>query len=351
VPFFVASAVFCGIAMLAQRSGGALLETLSLSTRCLNAVLVYGLYVQRAIWPFGLAPFYPHPDQEISLTAAGVSLAFLIIVTIFAWAGARRFPFVAIGWLWYLGTLVPMIGLVQIGQQQMADRYTYFPLLGLYIAVGWLIATLAPASTRRRYVLPAVASLVIALYGAIGFVQAGHWRDTFTLFNHALKVTPDNSVAHAALGAALVRQDRLDEAAAEYRAALALHDDFGEVHNDLGLILLQQQRYPEAKRHFERMIELNPRYANAYGNLGILHGQLGDYGRSVAFSERAIEIDPLQVSFYRNLASAFSAQGRVDEAVDRLHRALELAPGDAATQTQLEELLAMKSNRRQSRQP
>ena len=205
--------MFCVVAVMAQASGGAIPKSLSLTARVLNAILAYGLYLQRALLPIGLAPFYPHPAGGLSVIGVGISFVILAVITGFAISGVRRRPYVFTGWFWYLGSLVPVIGFVQIGRQQLADRYTYLPLLGIYLAdARWLIPSLVPDSTARRRYLPVAAVAAVAVYAVLGFVQVGYWHDGITLFQHALDVTEDNPTTRQALGSALFRKERFREA-------------------------------------------------------------------------------------------------------------------------------------------
>jgi hypothetical protein len=328
LPFLVLSAVFSVVAVIAQSRGRAVrsLEFLPLTTRCLNAVVVYSRYVGRTLFPINLAPFYPHPGSQLSLFEVVLAFVVLSAITAIAIANVRRRPFLLVGWLWYVGGLVPMIGLVQIGGQQMADRYTYFPLLGLYMAAGWLIPARLPVPISRKSSVPMIAAGVVVAYGTIAFVQAGYWRDSVTLFRHALAVTDDNSLARAALGSALlergqfdeslvhlqraVRMDpgdaqvhfllgcslqgtaSMDEAVAEYRASLVIDERNSSAHNNLGLILYQQRRYAEARRELLRALELDENNVRACVNLALLSADARAYAESIAFSRRALKLDP-----------------------------------------------------------
>jgi hypothetical protein len=190
IPLFVVSAAFCAMALWAQSAGHSTrsLADMPLSIRALNAVSAYGPYLEKGLLPCGLAIFYPHPGLRIEWAAVALSVTVLTAITVFAITTVRRWPFVLMGWLWFLGTLVPMIGLVQVGLQQRADRYVYLPNLGLYIAIAWLVPAIVTAPIARRRVLPAVAGAVVAVYATIAFAQVGQWRDGIVLMRHALAV-------------------------------------------------------------------------------------------------------------------------------------------------------------------
>jgi Tfp pilus assembly protein PilF len=350
IPFLVASAAFCAIALFAQSDGRAVrsLTVVPLANRCLNAIFVYGLYAWRALFPLNLAPFYPHPGARLRATEVILVLAILSAFTCFCVANVRRRPFVLVGWLWYLGTLVPMIGLVQIGGQQMADRYLYFPALGLYAAVAWVLPSSPSVSPVRRWLLPTVATAVVATYAGLAFIQTGYWSESVTLFRHALAVTDDNALARSALGSALLEQGQFDEAivhlkkaaeldpadaqvhfllgsglqgddclreaAAEYRTSLAIDDCNASAHNNLGLILFQGRHYAEAQQEFVRALEEDENDQRALVNLALLYGELHDYEHSLQYSQRALALDPSLDVCRRLIAVARRAQGRFAEA-------------------------------------
>ena len=205
LPFFAMSALACVITVLAQSSGQGVgpLSIYPLSARVLNAISAYGLYLRKALLPYDLAIFYLNLRPNLRLmTLINVALVFAVLaaVTTFAIANRRRRPYLLVGWLWFLGTLVPMIGLVQVGDQQLADRYAYFPMIGVYAAIAWLVPSLSmfQGESRQRW-LRGVAAIVVAIYGAVAFVQVGYWHDTVTVCTHAMAVTTDNTLARLAL--------------------------------------------------------------------------------------------------------------------------------------------------------
>jgi tetratricopeptide (TPR) repeat protein len=377
LPYFVASAAFCVVAVLA--CGVNIRQGIPAVPRLLNVVWSYGVCLRRAILPYGLAPFYPYAGSRVSLIGVAVSFVVLAMLTTFAVWNARRRPSFLVGWLWFLGTLVPTIGLVQIGLQQMADRYAYFPLIGLYVAAAWLLRSFEPATLVRRYAVPTVAVAVLCVFATLAVIQAAYWHDGVKLFSHALAVTEDNPVARRGLGSALFLKDdyadslphlqqavllapddpethysfardlealgRTEPVIKEYEAALALNDAYPEAHNDLGLVLFSLGRYQAAQKHFRRAIEINPNYADAYGNMGIVYGQLGNFERSIACSVRALEIGPGMVGCQRNLAFALTAAGRLDDAIARWQDVLKASPDDADARTELERLSDLRSRR------
>jgi Flp pilus assembly protein TadD len=382
VPFLVVSTAFCVIAVIAQGSGHAVasLSTFPLATRCLNALIVYVDYLQKTLLPQNLAVFYPHPGEQYFPAMVGGAAALLVAISAAAVVGVRRYPFLFVGWTWYLGTLVPMIGIVQVGRQQMADRYTYFPLIGLFMAIVWLIAELVPTGVLRTKVLPAVAVTSLAALSAATFIQIGYWHDSLVLFRHALECGPHNPVAASALGSTLVEQGettegvpllesavqmaphdaeahynlgvglekigRLDAADEQYESALALDESDPRAHTNLARNLWKRHQYSAAKQHFLRAIEIDKDHVSAYVNLGALCGETGDFVGSIAYNQRALELDPTLLLCHYNIALALRATGRLDEAVDRLRYLLILSPDDPDARRELARTLAMQHSSR-----
>ncbi len=234
IPLFIVSVVFCVIVLAAQAEGRAIRSFVPLASRCLNAAVVYGHYLWQTLFPFHLAPYYPHPGRDLSVLAVVAGLSALLAITIFAFVSAKRRPFVLVGWLWYLGTLVPLIGFVQIGGQQMADRYMYFPSLGLYVALAWLVPSSNSLAGVRNRILPMAGAGVIGAYACLAFLQVDYWRDSVTLFRHALAVTRDNAFARSALGSALLERGQYDEAIVHLQKAVELDPGDAQVHFQLG---------------------------------------------------------------------------------------------------------------------
>jgi Flp pilus assembly protein TadD len=384
LPFFAAAAAFSAIAMFAQTHAGSVrtLEQFPLAARCTNAIVVYVAYLWKAVYPHDLAVFYPYPQAGFSSVAVGFASGLLLSITAASIAGFRRYPFLLIGWLWYLGTLVPVIGLVQIGLQQMADRYTYFPLIGIFLAVAWLVPELVPAGLLRTRVLPTVAVASVVLLAAATFTQIGYWRDNVTLMRHSKDCTPDNLLAHQYLGCVLVLEGaanggdvsegvaeletavrmgprsadtryrlatglqkvgRFDEAAEQYRTALAIDDRLPKAHTNLGLLLLKRRKFEEAKRHYLRALEIDETFVNAHVNLAFLCLTMGDNSAAIAHAERALELHPPQPqACHVCIGLALRGQGRLDEAIHRLRYAVELSPNDEIAKRELARTLEMK---------
>ncbi|HEX4071365.1 MAG TPA: tetratricopeptide repeat protein [Planctomycetaceae bacterium] len=368
IPFLVLSAVFCVVAVLAQASGLSVrsLEAAPPAIRLANAAIAYVSYLQKAIVPWNLGVYYPF-STDLSLPLVAFSLALLVALSALAVEFRRRYPFFAIGWFWYLGTLVPMIGLVQVGLQQMADRYAYFPFLGLYLALGGFV-------TSRRATVA-----VVGVYGILGFVQTGYWHDTLTLLDHTASVTRDNSFVRLALGDGLLADGRLDEALEQYRKAvtlapadpgmhckwaevlfrydtpesarreyeiaLALNDKTGEAHRGLGLYFLGRKDLAGAKRQFQLALAADPGDQENHLNLARLDRTLGDFQGSIDHCRGALAINDNLLEAHRLLAQNLESLGRWDEAADRLRDILSIEPRDNEARQKLEAAIRMSKHR------
>jgi tetratricopeptide (TPR) repeat protein len=380
IPFFAGSAAFSAVALYSQSSGGAMKAHFSFSTRCGNAIVSYLTYLEKAAYPVNLAVFYPHPNLNLALTSVTLAAVILLAITVTAIASIRRFPFWFVGWFWYLGTLVPMIGLVQVGVQQMADRYSYFPLIGIFLAITWLVPELARAGIVRERILPLTAFAAVLLYSALAFGQVSYWRDSVTLLRHAQSCTPENVTIHSCLGAALIQAGKPAEAVAEFQTAIrlaprdtilcnglaasylllgrkddaltqyrhAITIDPGSVEALIGMasILIEGGQLEEARRLLERALALDPGNALIYCNLASLSVKSADFPRALSYADQGLARNPqLYVcDFYA--AQALRGQGRLDEAIRRLERFLEFAPGDAVAERELKLIReAQKANR------
>ncbi len=273
LPLFALAAVSCGVTIWAQHRGGAIssLERLPVGLRIANAAVSYVRYMEKVVWPSGLAVFYPHrawpPGAVIAAGAILVAVSGLVI------RKALREPHLAVGWFWFIGVSVPVIGLVQVGSQSMADRFTYLPLIGLFIMLCWSV----PSRVMERRDLKAIAwvaaAAVVAVCAALSRVQVGYWRDSETLFRHALDVTRGNWVAHNKLGNALAQSGKIEEAIAHYKQALWVTPNFAEAHYNLGIALAQTGKIEEAIAQYEQVLRISPDYAEAHYNLGVALGQ------------------------------------------------------------------------------
>ena len=249
------------------------------------------------------------------------------------------------GWLWYLGTLVPVIGIVQVGMQSMADRYTYVPHIGLFIAVVWGIGELASRQASGRKILAAVTGVVFAGLTVVTWNQLSYWRNSITLFEHALRVTEQNSLAHLNLGVALNRTGKVSEAADHYRKTLRINPNSSGGHFNLANYYSSTGRKDEALHHYREAIRVNPRYANAYNNLGLLMVSERRAEEAIPYYRRAIELDPSNAGVRYNYGIALAAAGRLPEAIEQFKSALEGRPNYPEAHNYLGMALLMQGNR------
>jgi tetratricopeptide (TPR) repeat protein len=338
-PFFLLTIGSCVVTYLAQRARSVIsLEQHPLDLRVGNALLSYGRYLLKTIWPTDLAIIYPLPSQLVWAHVAIVAVM-LAVISCSVWLVRRRHPCLLVGWLWFLGTLVPVIGLVQVGRAAMADRYSYVPLIGVFIAVVYGVQTLA---VRFRF-KPAALGLVagLALAGCLFSTerQLGYWRDDESLFGHAVAVTQNNATAHINLGVALEQQGRRDEALTNYQAALRIDPDSVEAHNDLANFLDAMGKPDEALVHYREALRLNPKAPLAHMNLGSLLLELGQFDEAMAQYHEAARRAPEDSRPHYLMGKAQLRQGRSAEAVAHFRDALRLNANDVQVLTWLARVL------------
>jgi tetratricopeptide (TPR) repeat protein len=332
LPLFALSAAAAALAVASQESARAMgdLATLPLAQRLANAALALVGYLGKTFWPAQLAIFYPHPalvgPDSFSPLAPRVLAAALLLVAITALAvwQRRRRPYLAVGWLWFTGMLVPVLGLVQVGEQSMADRYTYLPQIGLFVALAWGARDLARARPRLRRALAVATPAVLVALAAASAFQLRHWRDGRSVFSHALAVTERNYFAHNHLGRTLENTGDLEGAAEHYELAVLIRPSAGALSN-LGSVLSKLGRQDEAVARLEQALRLDPRSADALNNLGVVYRALGKPALAISLYERALALEERAATHY-NLGSALVAQGQVERGARHLERALELDP-------------------------
>ncbi len=341
IPFFVLAALASVVTFVAQQHGGAVasFEDLPLGARVGNALISYCRYLGKVFWPTDLAVFYPHPGywpmEQVLL--AGV-LIIGISVVLFVKRG--RYPFLLMGWLWFVGTLVPVIGLVQAGEVAMADRYTYVPSLGVLILAIWGAYELTRSWRHQAMVLSVAGSAAIVLCIGLTRQQLGYWKDNGTLFRHALEVTENNCLAHKALGDALVKKGQLEEAISQYREAIRLIPGYAEAHYNLGTSLLKMGQIDEAISQFQEAILRNTEYADAYDNLGTALIKKGQVDGAIVQYQEAIRLKPGYADAHYNLGNAFLKKDQTGEAVRQFQEVIRLKPEDAEAHNNLGAALA-----------
>ena len=334
LPFFALALLSGVLTVLAQQRAGAVigLEAVSPTARAANAALAYVNYLGMTVWPTGLVALYPHPKEYVSWLAAAGALALLVLATSVLTGVVRSRRYLAVGWLFYLATLVPVIGIVQVGVQAMADRYTYVPLIGIFVLVSWALADWVE---RRRQLRVAAATASAAALIALAWLsrqQVGHWRDTLSLFGHALAHTEANPIAQVHFASALQELGRFDEAAEHYRAALSFQPDDPYALTGLGNSLLRTGRSVEARHAFDAAIESGADLPEAFIGLGNYYMAQRDAASAYRAFHRAIELDPDSAEASNNAGAALASGGDVRAAIPHFEQALRLRPGypDAA---------------------
>jgi len=325
LPLVAAVLALAWITFAVQGEGGARRE-LPLDLRVANALCSYALYLRDALWPAHLAVFYPLPLGDVPRGAALASLLLLAGVTAAALRGARTRPYLAVGWLWFVGMLVPVIGLVPVGMQSRADRYTYLPLVGLALMAAFGAADLAGTSRRRRAVAAAAGVAATAAMALASAAQVRTWRDTESLFRHATAAVDDNWFAHHRLGAELRRRGRLDEALEEYTAALRIEPGFGAAQLEYASMLEEGGDTAAAVEHYQRGLAVDPDHGVAQRQLGLLLLAEGRVEEARPHLARALALGEATGPVHLGLAAAAAAAGRPEEAVAHNREALRLAP-------------------------
>ncbi len=328
MPLFVLAAAGSVVTFLAQKSQGAVIEYLPLSYRLETAVLAYIRYLGKFLYPANLAILYPHP-KSWSILAVLAAAALFIGISIAVFMSRRSRPCIVAGWLWYVGTLVPVIGIIQIGSQSMADRYTYIPGLGLILILTWAARDAARAFFFNRFILPSAAAGILVACTVLTRHQIAFWKDSGTIFSHAVAVTDNAFIARKALADFYTSQGRTDEAMALYREALEMYPNYEGAHLNLGAAFNLTGHPKEAAGEFARAIQLQPDDASAYNDLGAVLGN-GRIDESISLFEKAIQINPRYVDAYMNLGQAMDRKGRWPKAIAQYEAALRLRPSPVA---------------------
>jgi tetratricopeptide (TPR) repeat protein len=343
IPFLVLAAVASVATITAQKQGGNLASKagLPLGARTGNALISYGRYLAKLFWPRDLAVFYPCP-RHWPLGQVLVAGGLLLGVTVLLFVQRRRCPFLLMGWLWFLGTLVPVIGLVQAGSQAMADRFAYLPSLGVLIVAIWGASELARPWHSGVRAFWVASAAVIFLCLALTRQQLGYWQDSEALFRHALAVTEGNWLAHNNLGYTLDEKGHADDAIRQYQAALQVNPDYADAHNNLGAALYQKGQCEEAIRHYQAALRLQPAHAGAHKNLGLALGKKGQVDGAVRQYQEAMRLKPDDADLHTNLGVALAMQGRIDEAIGQFQAALRLKPDNSEAHYNLGRALDLK---------
>lgn len=339
LPLIALSIVSSIVTVLVQQQGGALqgFETFPWSLRVGNALVSYLAYIVKMLWPDPLVAFYPFPRSVPVVWLMGAILI-LVATSAIVLRLIPRHPYLAVGWFWYLGTLIPVIGLVQVGDQAMADRYTYIPLIGLFLMVAWGVPELLPHLEFRNIALSAAGVLVLLGCVTVARGQARSWENTVALWEHALQGSPNNYNAHTHLAVALAGQGRIDEALAHLSEAVRLEPDNAEAHNNLGAVLIRSGRIDEAVTQLSEAVHIQPAYADAHNNLGMAFARQDSLDKAIQEFQAALRINPGQASWRYNLAVTLRKKGDTRGAAREFESALNLDPTLQGARQALSEL-------------
>jgi Flp pilus assembly protein TadD len=305
------------------------------------------------IWPTRLAVFYPHPNDQLPFWQVILAITFLIVCSLLAILLRKQLPYILTGWFWYIGMLVPVIGLVQVGEQARADRYTYLPQIGLYVIIAWAVADLTRSYRNHRLVVAVAAPAAIAALTVCAFVQTSYWKNSETLWTHALAVTSDNDVAHNNLGYLSMRRGELDEAISHFNRALTIragnatsHYNLGRalIENNLANALARKGLAGDATPHYEEAVRLRPDYADAYYNFGSVLFREGKIDDAITEWRKALAIQPDDAEGHRSLGTAFHKKGMLREAITEYQQAMKVAPQNRLAMNNLAWLLATSSD-------
>jgi protein O-mannosyl-transferase len=354
IPLLFLSLLSALATLIAQRQTVGYSEQVPLTWRLTNGLASYVAYIGQMIWPVRLAVFYPHAADGLPLWETILMFLLLAGITAMAFVLRKTRPYLIIGWSWYLICLLPVIGVIQVGLQGRADRYTYLPQIGLYLAVTWAAADLSIFSNKRRREISAcMAVAIIGILAWRAWIQTSYWRNTESLWNHALAVTSDNDLAHYNVAAFLMRRGRVDDAISHYEKALKLssnnrethyHLSIALLHNNLANALAQKGQLDEAIVHYRKAVELRDDFADAHSNLAAMLAQKGQAAEAIVHYEKALAIPPEDEAAHLRLAAMLLQTGREKEAIAHYRRALELAPRSVVALNALAWVLATSPN-------
>jgi tetratricopeptide (TPR) repeat protein len=327
IPFLAVALIFGGITIYAEKRVGAIAAATAypLGGRLQNALLAYASYLKQTLWPAGLAVFYPYPPGFPAGQVAGVGLL-EVVISVLVLCRSRKRPYLAVGCIWYVVTLLPVIGLIQVGDFSRADRFTYLPLIGVFLVLSWGAYDLTRRWRPQAVALGAMGLVAIVLCCALTRQQLDHWKDTETLFRHALAVTKDNDFAHHSLGLALSKQGQMDEAIRQFQEALRPNPGYADAHDSLGTALAKQGQMDEAIHHIQEALRLDPNYAQAHNSLGWALAKRGQKDEAIRQFQEALRLKPDYVDAHDSLGTVLAEQGQMDEAIRQFQEALRLNP-------------------------
>jgi protein O-mannosyl-transferase len=340
IPLLILSLGSATMTVLAQRQTVVYDQALPLGDRLGNAVVSYVTYIGQMLWPTHLGVLYPNTADNASGLSVASSALLLAAVTLIVLTTRKTRPYLVVGWIWYLVALLPMIGIVQVGLQSHADRYTYLAQIGLYLSVAWFVAELPIVRLRLGQVASAAGGMVVVAWlGCCAFVQTSSWADTESLWSHALAVTKNNAVAHHNVASLLLQRGKLDDAIFHYQEALRINPGYDTpnqlspaiIENSLGNAFARKGDLDAAVAHYRRALQIRPRFADAASNLAAMLYRKGDLTGAISECEKVVNLPPEDSASHQRLAALLMQAQRPREAIDQYRRALELAGNAGAT--------------------
>jgi len=330
IPFIALAAMAATLTVFAQEKGGTVkpLEFFPLESRMANALTSYVIYIGKMIWPPPMAILYPYPDHFHPWGVAGAIL-FLAGVTLLVIRVRHSYPYLTVGWLWYLGTLIPVIGLVQVGMQAMADRYTYVPFVGLFIMIGWGVPDILKGWRYQKIILTVVSSVFLLVFAILTWSQVQWWKSSITLYEHTVRVTSKNFLIHNKLGNVFFQKGDVEEAVVHYQEALRINPNFVEAYNNIGNAFIYKGDVQHAIDYYRKALSQAPDYADAHNNLGFALTRQGRIAEAITHYQEALRIRPDFAQAQYNLRMASAGRGKDEEAVTRVGQTLVRNSGDA----------------------
>jgi protein O-mannosyl-transferase len=327
IPLFALTALSSIVTYLVQQGGGAVasLEAIPLSARISNAIVSYIAYIGKTIWPSRLAVLYPHPQSLPTWQVLGAALFLIVITSTVIW-NAKRIPYLVVGWLWYVGSLVPVIGIVQVGLQARADRFTYIPLIGLFIMASWGISELSRNWRYRKEVLLSSSTIILVCLCIVTWRQVGYWQNSIMLFDHTIQVTNNNDTAYNYRGAAYLNLGDYKQAIDDFNKSIEIYPMNIETYYNRGTAYLQLGSFKHAIGDYDKVIEINPKHEKAYNNRGTAYASLGNFKQAIQDYSKVLEINPNSGEAYNNRGTAYAKIGNYKQAIGDYNKAIEINP-------------------------
>lgn len=350
-PLFLLTLMGIMLTFLAQHGAGTVqsFNYFTPKVRIFNALVSYVNYIVKMFWPARLAPFYPHPGAGIPLGQVAGALLLLTGITICVIWWGRRWRWLPVGWAWYMGTLVPVIGLIQVGQQGLADRYTYIPIIGLFIIVAWGVAELGARWRYKKIIMATVTVAVLSSMVICTERQVGYWQNSFKLFNHTLAITDDNDIAHDALGMSCLKEKKYAEAVYHLKETIKLKPNYPNIHGKLGLVLLEAGEIENAEQQFRKALSYKSKLVDThYWHLNLAESlrKLGRSGEAIEHYRHALELRNDDANTHSILGVILLRKNRADEAVKHLTEAVRLSPDHMGYRSNLAKALSRQQKSR-----